>query len=97
MVSLAEYYSSEFSQDGLYGLSVIFSAWLSVVATVWMISLSILVWRAAPKEMDNRFMAVLLVAEGLKAAYMIPSIFPTVFDWWWLYEYTFLLRIQLGF
>ena len=95
MVSLAEYYSSEFSQEGLYGLSVIFSAWLSVVATVWMISLSILVWRAAPKEMDNRFMAVLLVAEGLKAAYMIPSIFPTVFDWWWLYEYTFLLRIEI--
>ena len=95
MVSISEYYSSELSQDGLYGIGLIFSAWLSVLATVWMVSLSILVWRAAPKEMDNRFMAVLLVAEGLKAAYMMPSIFPTSHDWWWLYEHTFLLRIEV--
>ena len=95
MVSMSEYYSSELSQEGLYGINLIFSAWLSVIATLWMVSLSILVWRAAPKEMDNRFMAVLLVAEGLKAAYMLPSIFPTSHDWWWLYEHTFLLRIEV--
>ena len=58
MVSMSEYYSSELSQEGLYGINLIFSAWLSVIATLWMVSLSILVWRAAPKEMDNRFMAV---------------------------------------
>ena len=60
MVSMSEYYSSELSQEGLYGINLIFSAWLSVIATLWMVSLSILVWRAAPKEMDNRFMACLL-------------------------------------
>ena len=73
MVSMSEYYSSELSQEGLYGINLIFSAWLSVIATLWMVSLSILVWRAAPKEMDNRFMAVLLVAEGLKACLLYTS------------------------
>ena len=61
--------------------------------SVWMASLSMLVWRAAPKEMDNRFIAILLIAEGLKAAYMIPSLLPADhFDWWWVSQYTILLR-----
>ncbi|MBI31546.1 MAG: hypothetical protein CMB72_02970 [Euryarchaeota archaeon] len=92
MTTLSEYYLSQFSAEGTYGLGAIFPGWLAVLILFWMLTLSILVWKAAPKEMDNRFIAVLLVAEGFKAAYMLPSIFPESSDWWWLYEYTVQFR-----
>ena len=71
MPSLVEYYTAQFGSEGTYGLGSIFPAIIGLIALVWMASLSLLVWRAAPKEMDNRFIAILLIAEGLKASYMI--------------------------
>ena len=93
MPTLGEYYITQFGSEGTYGLGAIFPAIIALIALVWMASLSLLVWRAAPKEMDNRFIAILLIAEGLKASYMIPSLLPTDHgDWWWLSQYTILLR-----
>ena len=93
MPTLGEYYIAEFSSEGTYGLGSIFPAIIALISLVWMASLSLLVWRAAPKEMDNRFIAILLIAEGLKASYMIPSMLPADHvDWWWLSQYTILLR-----
>ena len=93
MPTLGEYYISAFSSEGTYGLGSIFPAIIALISLVWMASLSLLVWRAAPKEMDNRFIAILLIAEGLKASYMIPSLLPADHvDWWWLSQYTILLR-----
>ena len=93
MPSLVEYYTTQFGSEGTYGLGSIFPAIIGLIALVWMASLSLLVWRAAPKEMDNRFIAILLIAEGLKASYMIPSLFPAdYFDWWWLSQYTVWFR-----
>ena len=93
MPTLGEYYIDQFGSEGTYGLGAIFPAIIALIAFVWMASLSLLVWRAAPKEMDNRFIAILLIAEGLKASYMIPSLLPSDHvDWWWLSQYTILLR-----
>ena len=93
MPTLGEYYITQFGSEGTYGLGSIFPAIIALIALVWMASLSLLVWRAAPKEMDNRFIAILLIAEGLKASYMIPSLLPADYvDWWWLSQYTMLLR-----
>ena len=93
MPTLGEYYITQFGSEGTYGLGSIFPAIIALIALVWMASLSLLVWRAAPKEMDNRFIAILLIAEGLKASYMIPSLLPADHvDWWWLSQYTILLR-----
>ena len=92
MSTISEYYLAQFSAEGTYGLGSIFPGWLAVFILFWMLTLSVLVWKAAPKEMDNRFIAVLLIAEGFKAAYMLPSIFPESPDWWWLYEYTMHFR-----
>jgi len=92
MTTISEYYLAQFSAEGTYGLGSIFPGWLAVFILFWMLTLSVLVWKAAPKEMDNRFIAVLLIAEGFKAAYMLPSIFPESPDWWWLYEYTMHFR-----
>ena len=93
MPTLGEYYITQFGAEGTYGLGSIFPAIIALISLVWMASLSLLVWRAAPKEMDNRFIAILLIAEGLKASYMIPSLLPAdYFDWWWLSQYTVLFR-----
>jgi hypothetical protein len=93
MPTLGEYYVTQFGSEGTYGLGSIFPAIIALIALVWMASLSLLVWRAAPKEMDNRFIAILLIAEGLKASYMIPSLLPAdYFDWWWLSQYTIMFR-----
>lgn len=96
MPTLVEYYSVQFGAEGTFGLGSIFPAIIALIALVWMASLSLLVWRAAPKEMDNRFIAILLIAEGLKASYMIPSLLPADYsDWWWLSQYTGLFRGNL--
>ena len=93
MPTLGEYYITQFGSEGTYGLGSIFPAIIALIALVWMASLSVLVWRAAPKEMDNRFISILLIVEGLKASYMIPSLLPADYvDWWWLSQYTILLR-----
>lgn len=93
MPTLGEYYINQFGSEGTYGLGSIFPAIIALIALVWMASLSLLVWRAAPKEMDNRFISILLIVEGLKASYMIPSLLPADYaDWWWLSQYTILLR-----
>ena len=93
MPTLGEYYITQFGSEGTYGLGSIFPAIIALIVLFWMASLSLLVWRAAPKEMDNRFIAILLIVEGLKASYMIPSLLPADYvDWWGLSQYTILLR-----
>ena len=93
MPTLGEYYITQFGSEGTYGLGSIFPAIIALIVLIWMASLSLLVWRAAPKEMDNRFIAILLIVEGLKASYMIPSLLPADYvDWWGLSQYTILLR-----
>ena len=63
------------------GLGELMAAWLGIVVMVWMFGLAALVWKAAPDRMENRFISVLLGFEGLRCAWMGPSVFPLYGFW----------------
>ena len=58
------------------GLSIIF-AWLGLFAMVYLFILASLILRARPSAAENRFMFLLLIAEGFKVS----------FDWKFLYPF----------
>ena len=58
------------------GLSIIF-AWLGLFAMVYLFILATLILRARPSAAENRFMFLLLIAEGFKVS----------FDWKFLYPF----------
>jgi hypothetical protein len=96
MASALEYYANAFDAESLYGLRLIIS-WISVAVFIWLLSLSYLVWKADSKSTENRFMAVLLVIEGTKAAFMLPDAFPYDSDWEWLWDYLWVFKIEVFF
>ena len=63
------------------GLGELMAAWLGIIVMVWMFGLATLVWKAAPDCMENRFISVLLGFEGLRCAWMGPSVFPLYGFW----------------
>ena len=63
------------------GLGELMAAWLGIIVMVWMFGLATLVWKAAPDRMENRFISVLLGFEGLRCAWMGPSVFPLYGFW----------------
>jgi len=58
------------------GISIIFS-WLGLFIMIYLFILASLILRARPSAAENRFMFLLLVAEGFKAS----------FDWKYLYPF----------
>ena len=70
MWTVREFYADAFSAESLFGFRMIL-AWTSLLILLWCIGLSALVWRANTKSYENKFMAVLLVCEGIKASFLV--------------------------
>ena len=96
MASALEFYANAFDAESLYGLRMIIS-WISVAVFIWLLSLSYLVWKADSKSNENRFMGVLLIIEGIKAAFLLPDAFPYDSDWEWLWNYLWVFKIEVFF
>ena len=96
MATALEYYADAFSSESLYGLRIVI-AWFSVAVFIWLIGLSYLVWKADSKSTENRFMSVLLIIEGIKAAFLLPDAFPYDSDWEWLWDYLWVFKIDVFF
>ena len=93
MSSIADYYASAFSPQSLYGFYHIVAVF-SLVVLVWMIGLSYLVFKADTKSVENRFMAVLLFCEGIKASFLALEIFPYSSHWQGLWDILFPLKME---
>ena len=59
-----------------------------------MIGLSYLVFKANTKSVENRFMAVLLFCEGIKASYLALEVFPYSSHWQGLWDILFPLKME---
>ena len=89
MSAVGRYYVGRFSSESLFGFSAIISIF-SIVVLLWMLGLSYLVFRADTSKPENRFMALLLVCEGLKASWIVADLFLYSSAWqglwgtlWW--------------
>ena len=81
MENVSGYYIRMLSNIDLFrgetvGLSIIF-AWLGFFAMIYLFILGSLILRARPTSAENRFMCLLLIAEGFKVS----------FDWKFLYPF----------
>ena len=81
MQQVGEYYvrmltNIDFFRGETIGLSIIF-AWLGLLTMIYLFILASLILRARPKAPENRFMFLVLLAEGFKAS----------FDWKYLYPF----------
>ena len=81
MENIGEYYVRMLSNIDLLkgetiGISIIFS-WLGLITMIYLFILASLILRARPTAAENRFMFLLLIAEGFKAT----------FDWKYLYPF----------
>ena len=73
--SIREYYAQAFTVENQFGIGMV-SNWLSLIVLIWLLSLSFLIIRANSSASENRFMAVLIVCEGFKAAYHMKNLTP---------------------
>lgn len=94
--SLVEYYVRGFGPESLFGLRLIIS-WTSGFVFLWMLGLAYLVWRANSSAMENRFMSVLLICEGIKATFIMTDAIPYESDWEWIWNYLLWIKIDLFF
>ena len=81
MENIGDYYVRMLSNIDLLkgetiGISIIFS-WLGLITMIYLFILASLILRARPTAAENRFMFLLLIAEGFKAT----------FDWKYLYPF----------
>ena len=81
MQNVGDYYVRMLTNIDLFkgetiGISIIFS-WLGLFIMIYLFILASLILRARPSAAENRFMFLLLVAEGFKAS----------FDWKYLYPF----------
>ena len=81
MQNVGDYYLRMLTNIDLFkgetiGISIIFS-WLGLFIMIYLFILASLILRARPSAAENRFMFLLLVAEGFKAS----------FDWKYLYPF----------
>ncbi|MAW22243.1 MAG: hypothetical protein CMA16_02210 [Euryarchaeota archaeon] len=88
-----DYYSSAFSPESLYGFYQLVAIF-SLVVLVWMIGLSYLVLKANSRSAENRFMAVLLFCEGIKASFLALEVVPYSSHWQSLWDILFPLKME---
>tara|TARA_Y100000766_G_scaffold270217_1_gene267926 strand:+ start:594 stop:2141 length:1548 start_codon:yes stop_codon:yes gene_type:complete len=96
MSSFFEYYSRGFQPESMFGFRLLIS-WTSGLVFLWMVGLAYLVLRANSKALENRFMAVLLVFEGIKATFILTDAIPYESHWEWLWNYLLFIKIDLFF
>ena len=96
MLTAWEYYSSAFSASQLFGLRMIIS-WASTLIMLWCVGLAMLLWRANSKSSENRFMAVLLVCEGIKASFLLSTGILYMQRYEWLQDILWIYTIDVFF
>ncbi len=90
------HYVSVFDADSLYGYRQIISIFSGIIL-LWMCGISYLVLKADPRGLENRFMAVLLICEGLKAAWLFWDFFPNGPKFEWLWDSLWFFKIDVYF
>lgn len=90
------HYITVFDADSLYGYRQIISIFSGIIL-LWMCGISYLVLKANPKGLENRFMAVLLICEGLKAAWLFWDFFPNGPKFEWLWDGLWFFKIDVYF
>ena len=88
------HYASVFDADSLYGYRQIISIFSGVIL-IWMLGISYLLVKANPNGLENRFMAVLLICEGIKASWLLWDFFPNGPKFEWLWDYVWFFKIEL--
>ena len=73
--TFGEYYARSFDSDSFFGLQMVIN-WMSMLAFLWVLGLAYLVIKANPKAPVNRFMAILLVCEGMKMLFQAVDVLP---------------------
>lgn len=90
------HYITVFDADSLYGYRQMISIFSGIIL-LWMCGISYLVLKANPKGLENRFMAVLLICEGLKAAWLFWDFFPNGPKFEWLWDSLWFFKIDVYF
>ena len=93
MSKTLDFYASAFSPESLYGFYHIVAIF-SMLVLLWMIGLSYLVLKANTQSAENRFMAVLLFCEGIKASFLALEIVPYSSHWQDLWDTLFPLKME---
>ena len=88
------HYVSVFDADSLYGYRQIISIFSGIIL-IWMCGISFLIIRANPKGFENRFMAVLLIFEALKATILFWDFFPNGPKFEWLWDYLWWIKVDV--
>ena len=96
MGDILAYYLSVFDADSMYGYRHIISLF-SAVILIWMLGLSYLVFKANPKGLENRFMAILLICEGFKASWLVVDFFPSGSEYKELWSYLWFIKTEFIF
>ena len=93
MASVLDYYIDAFSPQSLFGFYHLVGLF-SIVILIWMWGLGYLVIRANPNSMENRFISILLVCEGLKASFLALDFFVYSSPWQDLWDVLFPLKME---
>ena len=92
--TFGEYYARSFDAASFFGLQMVIN-WMSLFAFLWVLGLAYLVIRANPKAPANRFMAVLLVCEGMKMLFQAVDVLPLVERYESLWNVVWLIKIDV--
>ena len=92
--TFGEYYERSFNSDSFFGLQMVIN-WMSLLAFLWVLGLAYLVIKANPKAPANRFMAVLLVCEGMKMLFQAVDVLPYLPQYESLWDIVWLIKIDV--
>ena len=92
--TFGEYYARSFNSDAFFGLQMVIN-WMSLLAFLWVLGLAYLVIKANPKAPANRFMAVLLVCEGMKMLFQAVDVLPYLPQYESLWDVVWLIKIDV--
>ena len=92
--TFGEYYARSFDSDSFFGLQMVIN-WMSMLAFLWVLGLAYLVIKANPKAPANRFMAVLLVCEGMKMLFQAVDVLPYLPQYESIWDVVWLVKIDV--
>ena len=92
--SLTEYYVRSFDSNSFFGLQMVIN-WMSMLVFLWVLGLAYLVLRANSRASENRFMAVLLICEGMKMLFQAVDIIPYLPQFEPLWNVIWLVKIDV--
>ena len=92
--TFGEYYARSFDSDSFFGLQMVIN-WMSMLAFLWVLGLAYLVIKANPKAPVNRFMAILLVCEGMKMLFQAVDVLPYLPQYEAIWDVVWLVKIDV--